>query len=110
MRTTCLGRVVRQIKNPKYKAPMKKVTARHIRRFVFRKKAYKTIGGLKTADLKKNKKGSIVSVKQSDSGRRNPWVAAMMKARKMLKLTGFHQLRKSSALYKLAKKIHRGQI
>jgi hypothetical protein len=42
----------------------------------------KTSGGLSDKDLKYNKKGEIVSKQKSKDAKANPWIKAVMKARK----------------------------
>merc|ERR1719282_858910 len=55
----------------------------------------KSSGGLKKADLIKNKRGKVVSKKQSQAAKARfaatcgKWLAAVTKARKALKVTGF---------------------
>merc|ERR1719397_2152464 len=56
---------------------------------VFRGTNQKTVGGLKKADLVKNKHGRIVSKKQSARGGRSKWMAATKAARAALKVKGF---------------------
>merc|ERR1712176_1260762 len=61
---------------------------------VFRGSKVKTTGGLKKTDLKKNKSGKIVSVKQSAKGKKSykyiaKWNGAVVKARKALGVKGF---------------------
>jgi len=61
---------------------------------VFKGTKSKTLSGLKKSDLKKNKQGKIVSVKQSAAGKKafkriSGWTAACNKARKALGIKGF---------------------
>merc|ERR1712183_892259 len=54
----------------------------------------KTNGGLQKKDLKKNKSGKVVSVKQSNQGKKawkhiSKWHGACQKARKALGIKGF---------------------
>jgi hypothetical protein len=64
------------------------------------------------SSLKKNPKGEIVSVEKSKQGKANPWIKAVAKAKKELKLKkkglsfDDYKLEKGSELYKAAKKIH----
>merc|ERR1712118_36951 len=51
----------------------------------------------------KNKHGRVVSKKQSARGKKNPWMIAVQKARKALKIKGFCAVKKGSELYKKAK-------
>lgn len=68
----------------------------------------KTSGGLTKEQLKKNKRGRIVSKKASAAGSKrykniSGWVAAVAKARKALGCKGFVAIKKGSALYNKAK-------
>merc|ERR1719401_3279021 len=61
---------------------------------VLRGSRQKTVGGLKTGDLMRNKRGRVVSKRRSARGHRQyknieGWVEAFMRARKALHLTGF---------------------
>merc|ERR1719203_2482864 len=63
---------------------------------VFRGTKQKTVGGLKKSDLKRNKRGKIVSVKQSNNAKKGKgakkiaaWGAAFKAARKALGIKGF---------------------
>merc|ERR1712112_119440 len=63
---------------------------------VFRGTKVSTSGGLKKADLTKNKFGKVVSLKQSELGKRNfkkngldKWFSAVKGARKALGVKGF---------------------
>merc|ERR1712135_220092 len=61
---------------------------------VFKGKKVKTSGGLKKTDLKKNKRGKVVSLKASTAGKKkfkqiSAWVGACSKARKALGVKGF---------------------
>merc|ERR1711896_93489 len=70
---------------------------------VLRGSKAKTIGGLTAKDLTKNKNGKIVSKKQSAQGKKHPWMQAVAKARKALKITGFVIMKKGTPLYTKAK-------
>merc|ERR1712224_730786 len=63
---------------------------------VLRGSKAKTIGGLTAKDLTKNKNGKIVSKKQSAQGKKHPWMQAVAKARKALKITGFVIMKKGT--------------
>merc|ERR1712086_45 len=63
---------------------------------VFRGSKAKTSGGLKKSDLKKNKRGKVVSVKASNAAKKGKgaktilkWSGALVKARKALGIKGF---------------------
>merc|ERR1719384_1621684 len=77
----------------KKKAMKKKVSiiakGKFARRQVFEGKKVKTMGGIKAADLVKNKSGKLVTKKASEKGKKNAWAIATKKARKELALTGF---------------------
>merc|ERR1711982_233024 len=69
----------------------------------------KTASGLKASDLIRNKRGKIVSKKQSALAKKRfastvgPWFKAVQKARAALKLKGFVAIKKGSPLYIKAK-------
>mmetsp|Transcript_95387 Transcript_95387/g.298176 ORF Transcript_95387/g.298176 Transcript_95387/m.298176 type:complete len:102 (+) Transcript_95387:1-306(+) len=68
----------------------------------------KTVGGLRAADIVRNKYGMFVSKKASARGKNNAWAKATAEARKALGLTGFVALNKGpegKALYEKAKAI-----
>merc|ERR1719488_342169 len=56
---------------------------------VLKGRKVKTVGGLKKADLKKNKYGRVVSKKASARAAKNKWTGAVAAARKALKVKGF---------------------
>merc|ERR1719247_1150501 len=72
---------------------------------VFRGSKVKTSGGLMAKDLMKNKHGRVVSKKLSAAGKQKlgPWLQALAKARKVLKVTGFCAVKKGTPLYAKAK-------
>merc|ERR1712058_171067 len=86
------------------KAKAKPISKRAARSRVWRGKLGKSKGGLTKAALTKNKHGKIVSRKASARAGKNKWIAAVVKARKELKLKGFVACKKGSAYYKLARK------
>merc|ERR1712098_361478 len=88
----------------KRKAKAKKVSARAARMRLFSGKGTKSKGGLSKAAFTKNKSGRIVSKKRSARGGKSKWIAAVMSARKQLKLKGFVACKKGTAYYKLARK------
>merc|ERR1739841_473787 len=84
---------------------------------VFRGTKVKTIGGLTSDKLIKNKRGKVVSKRQSAAGKRaygniKPWTEAFMAARKALHVQGFHAVNGKSlqgkALYFKAKSFFKG--
>merc|ERR1719460_3315176 len=70
---------------------------------VLRGSKAKTVGGLTSSDLMKNKRGRVVSKKQHAHGKKQPWMQAVVKARKALKITGFAAVKKGTPLYAKAK-------
>lgn len=75
---------------------------------VFRGSKAKTSGGLKKADLVKNKRGKVVSKKATAAGKKaykniSKWTQAVQRARKELGIKGFVAVKKGSALYNKAK-------
>merc|ERR1719373_1527237 len=77
---------------------------------VFRGTKVKTSGGLKKADIMKNKTGKLVSRKSSAASKKRfkgsgaqKWVEAVKAARKALGLKGFVAIKKGSPLYNKAK-------
>lgn len=78
---------------------------------VFNGTADQTSGGLTKKDLKKNPKtGEIVSKAKSAAEKKNPWIQAVAKAKKALKIKKGgdfedYKLEKGSALYQKAKEM-----
>merc|ERR1719288_560600 len=56
---------------------------------VLKGKKEKTSGGLTANDLFRNKRGKVVSKKQSAATKNHPWMKAVAEARKSLGITGF---------------------
>merc|ERR1719272_1463950 len=80
----------------KKKAVSKIAKGRFAKSMVLRGTKEKTSGGLQKDALKKNKKGRIVSKKQSANAKAKyagsgfqKWIVAVAKARKELRVTGF---------------------
>ena len=70
--------------------------------------AHHTSGGLLKKDLKKNPKtGEIVSKAKSAGEKKNPWIVAVAKAKKELKIKKGEMVlvTKGSALYEKAKEL-----
>merc|ERR1719207_155901 len=84
----------------------KPVSARLAKRHAFFGKIGKTATGLSKTDLVKSKSGKIVSKKKSALGKKSPWIAAVQKARKELKIKGFAVVKKGTPLYKKAKELY----
>merc|ERR1712146_345386 len=78
---------------------------------VFNGTKERTVGGLRKADLLQNKRGKIVSKKQSLLAKKRfaqtigPWIQAIKKARAALKIKGFFACKKGSPLYIKAKEL-----
>ena len=66
----------------------------------------KTVGGMTAKGLCKSKRGKVVSKKVSAFGKKSPWIQAVAKARKALKITGFCAIKKGSPLYTKAKEFY----
>merc|ERR1719183_1404832 len=47
----------------------------------------------------KSKSGKVVSKKRSAFGKKSPWIAAVKKARAVLKIKGFCAIKKGTPLY-----------
>merc|ERR1712185_31942 len=73
---------------------------------VLRGSKAKTVGGLTAKDLTRNKAGKIVSKKKLALGKKSPWIQAVAKARKALKITGFAAIKKGTPLYAKAKELY----
>lgn len=77
---------------------------------VYRGNADRTEGGLTKKDIIRVKDSNgnyrYKSRKKRKSGKENPWILSVKKARKQLGVNGFVPMKKSSKLYKLAKKIY----
>merc|ERR1739847_118043 len=103
-----MGAAMKAMKVMKKKAAMKamKVKKKSVSKIARGRMAYamvlrgskaKTIGGLTAKDLTK---------KQSAIGKKHPWMQAVAKARKALKITGFAAMKKGSPLYAKAKEFY----
>merc|ERR1719277_2650379 len=82
------------MKAMKKKKASKVARGRMAKAMVFRGSKEKTVGGLKQESLMKNKRGKIVSKRQSALGKRRfaqieGWVDSVMAARKALHISGF---------------------
>merc|ERR1711964_355997 len=93
------------MKAMKKKVVIKIATGRFAKAVVLCGNKEKTSGGLKASDLIKNKRGKVVSKKQSAAAKRRyassvgPWVRAVQKARAALKIKGFVPVKMGSPLY-----------
>merc|ERR1712046_237322 len=97
---------MKAMKAMKKKAVSKIGRGRMAKAMVLRGSKVKTVGGLTAKDLTKNKHGKIVSKKLSAKGKKSPWIAAVQKARKALKITGFTALKKGTPFYAKAKEFY----
>ena len=86
---------MKAMKAMKKKTVSKIARGRAAKAMVLRGTKEKTVGGMTAKDLFKNKRGKIVSRKQSSSAKKRftntlgPWCSALTKARKALNLRGF---------------------
>merc|ERR1719420_736567 len=89
------------------KVMKKKVSARAARRRVFvgLMAHTATASKLTKSDLIKNKRGKIVSKKNHARGQKNPWMTAVVEARKALKIKGLCMVKKGTPLYQKAKEL-----
>merc|ERR1712054_609393 len=106
---------MKAMKEMKKKAAMKAMKKKSVSKvakgvmakaMVLRGSKAKTVGGLTAKDLTKNKFGKIVSKKKSALGKKSPWIQAVAKARKALKITGFAAIKKGTPLYAKAKELY----
>merc|ERR1719198_38404 len=96
---------MKAMKAMKKKAVSKVGKGRYAKAMVLRGTKAKTVGGLTAKDLFKNKNGRIVSKKKSAFAKKSPWIAAVKKARAVLKIKGFCAIKKGSPLYLKAKEL-----
>merc|ERR1712100_284523 len=115
MKKMAAMKAMKAMKVMKKKAAMKAMKAKSVSKIakgrcakamVLRGSKAKTVGGLTAKDLYKNKRGKIVSKKQSAQGKKHPWMQAVQKARKALKITGFTAIKKGTPLYAKAKEFY----
>merc|ERR1712193_55690 len=90
----------------KEKAVSKIARGSHAKSMVLRGSKEKTASGLTAKDLIKNKYGKIVSKKSSARSKKSPWIQAVAKARKALKIKGFAAIKKGTPLYAKAKEFY----
>merc|ERR1712036_180471 len=104
--------MAKAMKAMKKKTVSKIATGRYAKSVVMRGTKEKTVGGLKKSDLIINKRGKIVSKKQSALAKKRfassvgPWMQAVKKARAALKVKGFVAIKKGSPLYIKAKEFY----
>merc|ERR1719160_1011026 len=90
---------MKAMKAMKKKSVSKIARGRYAKVMVLRGSKAKTVGGLTAKDLFKNKRGRVVSKKAHAHGKKQPWMQAVVKARKALKITGFAAVKKGTPLY-----------
>merc|ERR1711904_587061 len=107
-----MGVAMRKVMKKKSITKSKIARGRFAKSMVFKGRREKTVGGLTSTSLMKNKRGKIVSKKQSANGKRayknvENWTKAFMQARRILHVQGFHAINGGSlqgkALYFKAK-------
>merc|ERR1719265_1391660 len=110
-------KAMKAMKAMKKKSISKIARGRFAKVLVFRGTKAKTVGGLTSDMLIKNKRGKVVSKRQSASGKRaykniKPWTEAVMAARKALHVQRFHAVNGKSlqgkALYFKTKSFFQG--
>merc|ERR1719379_465041 len=109
---------MKAMKVMKKKAVSKIARGKLAKVLVFRGTKAKTVGGLTSDKLIKNKRGKVVSKRQSAAGKRayqniKAWTQALMAARKALHVQGFHAVNGKSlqgkALYFKTKSFLQGR-
>merc|ERR1712193_558945 len=92
---------------------MKKKAAMKAMKVMKKKAAMKAMKAMKKKSVSKVAKGVMakamvlrVSKKKSALGKKSPWIQAVAKARKALKITGFAAIKKGSPLYAKAKEFY----
>ena len=75
------------------------------RRYVWEEEWTWTVSGLTKCDLVQDKNGKIKSKELVENGKKNPWIAAILQARKELNRRNL-QLKKASLLYNKAISIY----
>merc|ERR1719408_1201802 len=101
---------MKAMKAMKKKAVSKIAKGKLAKLVVFRGTKAKTYTGLTKNDLVKNKRGKIVTKKQTAAGKKayaniKGWTVAVQKARKALGVKGFVAVKKGTPLYKKAKEL-----
>merc|ERR1712072_739744 len=97
-------KAVKAMKAMKKKTVSKVARGRMAKVLVFRGSKAKTVGGMTSKDLAKNKHGKIVSKKMSARAKQNyakgikGWTVAVQKARKALGVKGFVAIKKGTPL------------
>ena len=97
---------MKAMKAMKKKSVSKIARGQMAKAMVLRGSKEKTVGGLTSKDLIKNKYGKVVSKKASSRSKKSPWIQAIAKARKALMITGFVAIKKGSPVYVKAKEFY----
>merc|ERR1719310_1425085 len=97
---------MKAMKAMKKKSVSKVARGSHAYAMVLRGTKEKTVGGLTAKDLGRNKYGQIVNKKRSALAKKSPWMMAVAKARKALKITGFQALKKGTPFYAKCKEFY----
>merc|ERR1711904_433507 len=98
---------MKAMKAMKKKSVSKIARGQMAKAMVLRGSKEKTVGGLTASDLTRNKYGKVVHKSRSARAKKSPWMQAIVKARKVLKITGFVAVKKGSPLYLKAKEFYR---
>merc|ERR1719482_671052 len=101
-----MAKAMKAMKAMKKKSVSKIAKGRMAKVMVLRGSKGKTVGGLTAKDLVKSKSGKVVSKKLSARGKKSPWIAAVKKARAVLKIKGFCALKKGTPFYTKAKEFY----
>ena len=101
-----MAKAMKAMKAMKKKSVSKIARGRMAYVMVLRGTKEKTAGGLTAKDLCKNKNGTVVNKKRSALAKKSPWIQAVAKARKALKITGFQALKKGAPFYAKAKEFY----
>merc|ERR1711937_382757 len=88
---------MKAMKAMKKKSVSKIARGSHAKSMVLRGTKEKTVGGMTAKDLTK---------KRSAFAKKSPWIQAISKARKALKITGFSAIKKGTPLYAKAKELY----
>merc|ERR1711904_595170 len=83
----------------------KPISARAAKHRVFKGLMEKTTSGLTKSDYMVNKRGKVVSKKQHAAGLKQPWMVAVIAARKALNIKGLAMVKKGTPLYKKVKEL-----
>merc|ERR1712124_197019 len=99
---------MKAMKAMKKKSVSKIAKGSHAKAMVLRGSKEKTTGDLTAKDLMRNKYGKVVSKKASARSKKalGPWIQAVAKARKALKIEGFATIKKGTPLYAKAKEFY----